>query len=248
MIGLGTLINTAAVIAGGLAGMMAKKGLKERYQKILMNACGLSVLFIGAAGTFSAMLKVLMPDGTITTRGSMLLVASLVLGGLAGEAIDIERRMDSLGALLKRLFHSEHDNLFIEGFVNTSLVICVGAMAIVGSIQDGLTGNYSTLTVKAVLDFIIVMVFAASHGPGTICAAIPIFLYQGAITVAAHFAGNFVSETMITNVSYIGSALIFCVGINLAFGKRFKVGNLLPSLLVPIAYDLILKATGLFPS
>lgn len=235
MFGIGTILNTLAVVVGSAFGLAMKKGMKQQLQDILMSACGLAVMFIGASGTFAGMLTV--QDGAIATQGSMLLIASLVLGGLAGQLVDIEKRMDTLGEKLKKLFHAEGDSRFVDGFVSASLTICVGAMAIVGSIQDGLNGDYSTLAVKAVLDLIIMVVFAASYGPGAMCSAIAIFVYQGAITVAAHFIGNFVSDALVADLSYIGSALIFCVGVNLAFGKKFKVGNLLPALIVPVIWS-----------
>ena len=139
---------------------------------------------------------------------------------------------------LKRLLHAEKDNKFVDGFVNTSLIICVGAMAIVGSIQDGLTGDYSMLTAKAVLDLVIVVIMTSTYGLGAICSAIPIFVYQGGITLLGHFAGNVISDELIGYLSYIGSALIFCVGINITFGKKIRVGNLLPALLIPVFYVL----------
>lgn len=237
MFGIGTIINTLAVVAGGLVGMRFKSGLKPRFQDILISACGIGTIFIGASGALSEMLTI--NNGKLATQGSMLLILSLVIGGLIGEGLRIEDHMDSLGEKLKKMFHAEKDNRFVEGFVSTALVICVGAMAIVGSIQDGLTGDYNTLAVKALLDFIIVIVFAASYGPGVVCSAIPLFIYQGGITLVAHFVGAFVPQVLINNLSFVGSVLIFCVGANLIFGKKFKVGNLLPALLVPIGYYII---------
>ncbi len=234
MFGLGTIINTVAVILGGVLGMLFNKGIKERLQQTLMTACGIAVVFIGITGVLQGMLTV--NDGKVETQGTMLLIFSLVLGGLAGEAINIEKRMDTLGEKLKKLLKAENDNKFVDGFVNTSLIICVGAMAIVGSIQDGLTGDYTMLTAKAILDFVIVVVLASTYGVGAMCSALPILIYQGAITVVAHFAGNFISDELIGYLSYIGSALIFCVGINSIFGKKIRVGNLLPALLVPAFY------------
>ncbi|MGN0307826.1 MAG: DUF554 domain-containing protein [Lachnospiraceae bacterium] len=238
MIGLGTLMNTAAVIAGGLLGLCFKKGLKKRLQDILMQACAIATIFIGAAGTLSHML--IVEDGNISTGGSMLLIFSLVLGGLLGEAVDIEQKMDILGEKLKRMVKAEKDNSFVDGFVNVSLIICVGAMAIVGSIQDGMTGDYSMLAAKAVLDMVIVMIFSATYGKGAVFSAVPILVYQGGITVLAAFAGSFLSEAVIADLSFIGSALIFCVGINIGFGKKIPVGNLLPSLLIPLIYRGVL--------
>lgn len=238
MIGVGTLINTAAVIVGGLIGLLLKNGLKEDLQKSLQKACGIATIFIGASGTLGKMFVI--RDGGIETKGSMLLIFSLVIGIAIGELLRLESRMDNLGEKIKRLVHRENDNRFVDSFVNVSLIICVGAMAIVGSIQDGMSGDYSMLAAKSVLDFVIVMVFASSGGVGSVFAAIPLFLYQGAITLAAAVGGSFISETIINDLSFVGSALIFCVGLNLAVGKKIPVGNLLPALMVPVAYRLIL--------
>lgn len=238
MIGVGTLINTAAVIVGGLIGLLLKNGLKEDLQKSLQKACGIATIFIGASGTLGRMFVI--RDGGIETKGSMLLIFSLVIGIAIGELLRLESRMDNLGEKIKRLVHRENDNRFVDSFVNVSLIICVGAMAIVGSIQDGMSGDYSMLAAKSILDFVIVMVFASSGGVGSVFAAVPLFLYQGAITLAAAVGGSFISETIINDLSFVGSALIFCVGLNLAVGKKIPVGNLLPALVVPVAYRLIL--------
>lgn len=237
MIGLGTIINTAGVIAGGLIGLGLKNGIKKNMQDIMMQACGVATIFIGGAGALSKML--VFQDGKLETQGTMLLIFSLVLGSLLGEWINIEQKMDLLGERIKKAVKAENDNLFVEGFVNVSLIICVGAMAIVGSVQDGISGDYSMLVAKAILDLIIVVVFAATYGIGAIFSAVPIFVYQGAITLAAAFLGSFVSEAMINDLSFIGSALIFCVGVNIGFGKKFRVGNMLPALIVPVLYEIL---------
>ncbi len=237
MIGLGTIINTAGVIAGGLIGLGLKNGIKKNMQDIMMQACGVATIFIGGAGALSKML--VFQDGKLETQGTMLLIFSLVLGSLLGEWINIEQKMDLLGERIKKAVKAENDNLFVEGFVNVSLIICVGAMAIVGSVQDGISGDYSMLVAKAILDLIIVVVFAATYGIGAVFSAVPIFVYQGAITLAAAFLGSFVSEAMINDLSFIGSALIFCVGVNIGFGKKFRVGNMLPALIVPVLYEIL---------
>lgn len=237
MFGLGTLINTGAVVAGGLLGVTLKKGVPESCRDILMQACGVSTIFIGIGGVLSKMLVI--ENGSVGTQGTMLLIFSLVIGGLIGALLEIEKKLENVGEWLKRKLHNENDNQFVEGFVTATLVICIGAMAIVGSIEDGLTGNYSTLTAKAVLDFVIVAIFASTLGKGTIFSAIPIFLYQGGITCIAAAFGNIVSPELINSMSYVGSALIFCVGVNVAFGKKFAVGNMLPAVLVPVVYSVI---------
>lgn len=237
MFGLGTLINTGAVVAGGLLGVTLKKGIPESCKDILMQGCGVATIFIGIGGVLSKMLVV--ENGSVGTQGTMLLIFSLVLGGLIGALLHIEDRLENMGEFLKRKLHNENDNQFVEGFVTATLVICIGAMAIVGSIEDGLTGNYSTLTAKAVLDFVIIAIFASTLGKGVIFSAAPLFFYQGAITCVAAAFGNIVSTSLINSMSYVGSALIFCVGVNVAFGKKFAVGNMLPAVLIPVFYSVI---------
>lgn len=243
MPGLGTLINTLAVIAGGVLGLFLKKGLQSRVQDILMKASGIAVIFIGVSGGLSYMLTV--EGSSIQTRGALLLIFSLTLGSLAGELLDIEGKIQRFGEWLRALFRAKGDSSFVEGFVNTSLIICIGAMAIVGAIEDGVNRDVSMLTAKAILDFVIVLVNASIYGKGAVCSAIPIFLYQGSITAAAVLVGSFASEALISQISFVGSTLIFCVGVNLTFGKIIKVGNMLLSLFFPI---LLLLFNQLFSS
>ncbi len=238
MIGLGTIINFSAVILGGIIGILFKKGINEQIQKTLMQACGVAVIFIGISGTLEHML--IISDNSIQVQGTMLLIFSLVIGTIIGELLKIEQKMDNLGTKIKKIAKRENDSLFVDGFVNVSLIICVGAMAIVGSIQDGINGDYSMLVAKSILDCIIVMVFASTYGIGAAFAAIPILLYQGAITLIAAFAGSFVSDQLLADLSFIGSALIFCVGVNVAFGKKFKVASMLPAILIPVFRLIIL--------
>ncbi len=232
MFGLGTIINTLAVIAGGTLGLFLKKGLRENVQDILMKGSGIAIVFIGISGTLSYMLTI--ENGTISTRGTMLLIFSLTLGSLIGELLNVEGKIEHFGLWLRDFFHSRNGSSFVDGFVNTSLIICIGAMAIVGSIEDGIHHDISMLTAKAILDFVIVLVNASIYGGGTLCSAIPIFLYQGSITAIAAMAGSFASEVLISQLSFVGSALIFCIGINTTFGKLLKVGNMLPALFFPI--------------
>lgn len=231
MIGLGTIINTVAVIAGGLIGICLKRGMKQKMQDTLMQACGVSVIFLGISGTLSKMNAIENSD--------MVLILSLVIGSLIGEWLDIEEKMDLVGEKIKMAVKAQNDNKFVEGFVNVSLIICVGAMAIVGSIQDGISGDYSMLAAKAILDFVIVMIFASTYGIGAIFSAVLIFLYQGGITLAAAAFGSFASTVVIDHLSFVGSALIFCVGINVGFGKRINVGNMLPALIIAALWAVL---------
>lgn len=240
MRGLGTLANVLAVLLGSGIGMVIQGGIKDNIQKVLIQACGLAVLFIGIGGSLSEML--LITDRGLKTQGTLLLVLSLVLGGLIGAWLDIEGKMERVGETLRRMIGKEGDNRFVDGFVTSTLVICVGAMAVVGSIQDGLTGDASMLYAKALLDFVIVMVFASTLGVGVLFSAIPMGLYQGGITILAVVIAPFLGDVLISQLSLVGNVLIFGVGVNLCFEKRFQVGNLLPALLIPIGYQIL---TGL---
>lgn len=235
MIGLGTIINAAAVIAGGFVGMVIKKGLKQRFQDTILQALGLAVIFLGISGTLEELFVV--DKSRITSVGTMLMVGSLVLGAIVGEWINIEGHIENFGAFLKRKVKSEHDHGFIEGFVVTSLTICVGAMAIVGALQDGLTGDYSMLATKAILDGAIVIIFAATFGIGAIFSVVPLVILQGSVTLLARVIQPFMTEEMISNLSLVGSMLIFCVGANLLLKAKIKVANMLPALLFVVLYS-----------
>ena len=234
MIGLGTLVNVAAVIIGSFAGMVVKGGLKQRFQDILMQALGLATMFIGASGALKGIFVV--EGSNLSTNNTMMLIISLVGGAILGELLSIEDRLDHLGVWLKQKVKLKEDNRFVEGFVTSSLVICVGAMAIVGSLEDGLHGDASMLYAKAVLDFIIVLIFASTLGIGVLFSAIPLGIYQGSITLFASAIEPLLSDARIANLSFVGSVLIFGVGVNIAFGKKFKVGNMLPAVLIPFFF------------
>ena len=236
MIGLGTIINTVAVVAGGLLGLLLKNGIAKRFEKILMQALGLATIFIGIGGVLKYMLVV--ENGSIDTRGTMLLIFSLVIGCVLGQLLDIESKMETLGSKLKAAVRIKNDNRFVEGFVTASLIVCVGAMAIVGAMQDGLSGDSSMLIAKALLDFALVAILASTYGVGPLFSAIPIFVYQGAITVIAALFGAVIHDTLIEKLSCVGSALIFCVGVNLVREKTFRVANMLPALLIPVFWGL----------
>ena len=236
MIGLGTIVNTAAVIVGGMLGLLLKNGIAKRFEKILMQVLGLATMFIGISGTLKYMLVV--ENGSISTQGTLLLIFSLVIGCLLGEWINIEAKMETVGVKLKALAKVKNDSRFVDGFVTASLIICVGAMAIVGAMQDGLTGDSSMLIAKSLLDFVIVAVLAAAYGTGVVFSAIAIFVYQGIITVIAALFGAVISDVLIAELSFVGNTLIFCVGVNLVREKTFRVANMLPALLIPIVAEV----------
>lgn len=178
------------------------------------------------------MLKV---DGAEITSGkSMLIVLCLALGTMIGELIGIENGFESFGEWLKKKTGNSGDVSFVNAFVTASLTVSIGAMAIVGAIQDGLLGDYSTLAVKSVLDFIIIAVMTSSLGKGAIFSAIPVFVFEGAITLLARLVSPIMTPTAVAYLSLIGSVLIFCIGINLVWGKKLKVANMLPAVLLAI--------------
>lgn len=233
MTGLGTILNTFAIAFGGVCGALFGRRLTRRMQETLNMACGVSVLFIGLAGAMKYMLK--LGDTTLTNGGTMLLTLSLPIGGLIGELLDLESLFDRFGEWLKAKTGNANDAGFVNGFVTASLTVCIGAMAIVGSVQDGLTGDYSTLAAKSVLDFVVIMVMTCSLGKGCGFSAIPVFIMQGAMTLAASLLKPFLTAAVLDNLSLVGSALVFCVGINLVWGKKVRVANLLPAIVLAVA-------------
>lgn len=227
------MINAAAIVAGGILGTLFGKLLKERHQDSLSKACGICVLFIGIAGALEGMLTV--HDGNISSGGSLLIIACLAIGGLLGELLNIEEQFERFGRWLKEKTGNSKDRLFVDGFVTASLTVCIGAMAVVGAIQDGLMGDISILVTKAVLDLIIVMVMTCSLGKGCAFSAIPVAVFQGSITALSYFIKPLMTDSALANLSMIGSILIFCVGVNLVWGKKIRVANLLPAIVIAVA-------------
>ena len=237
MYGFGTILNTGAIVAGGLGGALFGRFLKENVQDTLNKCCGVSTLMIGIAGALEKMLTV--EDGVISSGGSMLLVLCLTVGALIGELLNLEGVFEGFGQWLKEKTGNAKDKGFVNAFVTASLTVCIGAMAIVGSIQDGLTGDYSVLATKAVLDFIIIMVMSCSLGRGAAFSAIPVAILQGSITALAGLVRPVMTEAALNNLSLVGSVLIFCVGVNLIWGKKIKVANLLPAVVIAVVAAFI---------
>jgi len=238
MIGLGTIVNVAAIVVGGCLGTFLRGGLKEHYQTALTRSLGLATMFIGIAGALPGMLEVV--DGQFVGKDTLGMILALALGTLIGEFLDFDGLLERLGRWLKERAARSDDARFVEGFVTASLVVCVGAMAIVGSIQDGLTGNPATLYTKSILDFTIVMVFASTYGRGAIFSALPVGVLQGSVTLLAGLVAPLFTPVIIANLSFLGSILIFCVGVNLVFDNRFRVANMLPALVIGGIYTAVL--------
>ena len=231
MPGMGTLINAIGILAGGMLGMWFGKRFSSRMQETLNRACGISVLFIGMAGALEEMMK---NDGR-----SMFIFICIVLGGLIGELIDIEGWFERFGKWLKIKSGNAKDPMFVEGFVTASLTVCIGAMAVVGAIEDGIHGDFSILATKAVLDLVLVMIMSGYMGIGCVFSALPVAVFEGLMTIFAMLMKSVMITSALSDLSLIGSILIFCVGVNLVWDKRVRVANLLPSLILAVIFAFV---------
>ncbi len=239
MKGLGTIINVAAIIAGGLIGIFFKRFIKERYQETIIKASGISVIFLGAAGSLSKMLIVDPATGALGTQKSLMMILSLVLGALIGEIINIEGGFERLGEWLKMKSGSAGDTLFLDAFLTASFTVCIGAMAVIGAIQDGLYGDYSILVAKAILDLDIIVIMTAAMGKGCIFSAVPVGILQGGVTLLSGLIAPVMTAAASDNLSLVGNILIFCVGVNLIRPKTVRVANLLPAIVLAVAFAFV---------
>lgn len=237
--GLGTLINAAAIIVAGIAGVAGKKFIKERYQETMLKATGFAVMFLGAAGSLAKILVIEDGGKSISTTGTINIVISLALGALIGEIIDIDGLFNRFGAWLRHKTGNDGDNKFIDGFVSASLIVGIGAMGIMGAISDGIYGDYSILAAKATIDFVIILVMAASMGKGCAFSSLTVIATQGSITALAAAFGGLLTDPMLDNIAMTGNILIFCIGANLVKENTIKVANLLPALIITVLIALI---------
>lgn len=221
----GVLVNAAAVLVGGLLGLLLRGGISVRFRNIVSQGLALCVTLIGIMNA-------------IQTKDMMCVIVSIVLGAVLGEALKIEQHLDHLGEIAQKKFASGGDNRFSEGFVTATLLYCVGAMAVVGSMQAGLTGDASTLLAKSALDGVSSVIFASAMGPGVILSLVPLTIYQGGIALAARIVGPVLSGAVINEMSAVGGLLIVALGLNMleAAKTRVRVANLLPAIFLPIAY------------
>ncbi|WP_326907468.1 DUF554 domain-containing protein [Sedimentibacter sp. MB31-C6] len=224
---LGTIVNSLAIIIGGLVGFFFKNIIPEKLSDSLLKASGLAVVAIG--------IKLSLSGENLT-----LLIISILIGTFIGELLDIEARLDNLGAAVQDKLKNKESNI-TAGFVSCTLVYCVGSMAIVGSIQSGLTGNNEILFSKALLDGIISISMAVSMGIGVVFSSISVFIYQGTITILAQFLQSILNDAVINEMTSVGGVLIMAIGLNFLEIKRIKVGNMLPAVFLPILYFLIFQ-------
>ena len=234
MIGLGTIINVAAILGGGLIGALFGRFLKESLQSALVKSTGICVMFIGVSGALEKIMSV--SEGKLTSGGTLMMIGSMALGTLIGELIDIDGLIEKFGAWLKEKSGNAKDKMFVESFVTASITVCVGAMTVVGSINDGLFGDYSILLIKSLLDFIIIIVMSSSMGKGCVFSAIPVAILQGGFTLGAKLIEPYMTEPALHNLSLVGSILIFCVGLNLLRKNSVKVANMLPAILIAVIW------------
>ena len=239
MKGLGTLINVGTVLAGGILGLLFGKKIKDRMKETVTCVVGVAVMMMATGGVIEKMMTV--NGNAITSSGTLMMICSLAIGTFIGEIVNIDRWIGIFGEWLKKKSKSQGDSQFVESFVMASCTFCIGAMTIVGAIEDGISGNYSILLAKSVLDGIMCCIMASTTGKGCVFSIIPIALIQGGITVIAMFAGSFMSEAALYNLSYVGNVLIFCVGLNLTFDKKIRVANMLPAIIAAAIWGAVAK-------
>ena len=238
---MGTLINAALILLGGVIGLVFKKAVSKEMEYSVHKATGVAVLVIGICGILSSMLTV--TEGKLSSSGELILVVSLTLGTFLGELLKLEERLNRGCKWIESKCKMSN---FSAGFITSTMIYCVGAMAIVGSINDGLLGDSSTLITKGILDGVTSVVLAASLGYGVLFSAIPILLYQGGMTLLAGLLDQVLVGELLSNICMVGYALVMCIGINFLYNgdKKIKTVNMLPSLLVPVAYAIIKNLIG----
>ncbi|MBQ3530121.1 MAG: DUF554 domain-containing protein [Oscillospiraceae bacterium] len=239
---MGTLINAALILLGGAIGLIFKKAVSKQMEYSIHKATGVAVLIIGICGVLSAMLKT-KADGSVSSSGELILVVSLALGTFIGELLKLDERLNKGCKWIESKFKMSN---FSAGFITATMIYCIGAMAIVGAINDGLLGDSSTLITKGIIDGITSVVLAASLGYGVLFSAIPILIYQGGMTLLAGLLENVLAGELLSNICMVGYALVMCIGINFLYNsdKQIKTVNMLPSLLIPVGYAIIKKYIG----
>lgn len=231
----GTLVNAGAIVAGGLIGMLLKKGMKPNYEESIHKTLGVAVLILGLNGVIGAMFRV-KEGGRIASSGELLLIVSLVVGTFLGELLRIDDWLNRFGSRVEQKIGSAG---FGAAFINGTLIYCVGAMAIVGALNDGLRGDASVLYVKSLLDGISSVILGATLGLGVCFSAVPVLLYQGGITLLAGTVAPYLQGALLDELCMVGFALVACIGLNfLSASIKIKTANMLPALLVPVVWQL----------
>jgi len=224
---LGVIVNVVAILMGGFIGLLLKKGLPENIKHIVMQAIGLSTIVIGISSA-------------ILTQNVLLFVLSLVIGGVIGTLLKIDYRLEQFGINVEERFKHKQGG-FAKGFVTATLIYCVGAMAIVGSIEAGVDGDNTTLFIKSILDGVTAIIFTASLGYGVLFSSIPVLLYQGTMVLLGIQVQQFLTEDIIVEMSAVGGILIFAIGLNLLGIKKLNLGDLLPAIFIPAVYMIVMN-------
>lgn len=228
---LGTIVNSLAIIGGCLVGLIVKGRLTEKVSTTIMNGLALCVLYIGISGALKG-------------QDTLQIIICIAIGALVGEIIDFDKRLNDLGNIIEEKINNNKKNnssekiSISEGFVTSSLLFCVGAMAVVGSLESGLRGDHSTLFAKSILDGVSSIIFSSSLGIGVMLSSVAILIYQGSITLLAGGLSTVLTETVISNMSAVGSLLIVGLGFNMLGVSKIKVANLLPAIFIPIIFGL----------
>lgn len=239
MPGIGTIINAVLVVIGSLGGLLLKKAIPERLKNGMVQALALATMTIGITGIINASSTV-AEGGKLSGNYTILMVLSMAIGTLIGELIDIERRLDNMGQFFQKKFDSGNTNsTFAQGFVTASLVFCVGSMAILGSLNDGILHDPTILITKSLLDMIMSVVFASTLGIGVMFSTITIIVYQGLITLCASFLSPLLTQTVIEQMSFVGSILIMGIGFNFLYRPKLKLANMLPAMFIPLVWYII---------
>lgn len=227
---LGCTVNALLIAIASIFGCLIKNGIKDKYIQIITNAVGLSVLFVGVSSALGGLLD--------KNANPILFIVSLVVGSILGQIIDIEARLENLGKSLEKRFNKSNSNIS-QGFVTATLLFCIGTMAIIGSIESGISNNHSTLFAKSILDGVTSVILASTLGIGVIFSAVSVFIYEGLITLCASFLQAYITADIIREISIVGGILIFSLGLNMLGIKKIKVGNMLPAIIIPPIYYLL---------
>lgn len=228
----GTIVNALAIIAGSLIGLLFRGGIPKKYRITVMHAMGLAVILVGV-------------QAALKTDALLVVIISLGIGALIGEFLRIEDRLEQMGDWLEERF-SRHGDGISKGFVTTSLLFCVGAMAIVGALESGLSGNHQTLFAKSIIDGITAVVFASTMGIGVVFSALSVFVYQGAITLSGAYLKQFLVPEVVAQMSSVGGLLIVAIGLGLLDIRKLKIGNMLPAIFIPLLYVVFKQLVASF--
>ena len=223
---IAVIVNTIAVVVGGFVGLLFSRAINERTKESIFSVLGLSTLLIGI-------------KGALDYENIMVVIVSLVLGTMIGEGIDIQAKLENFSKFLEKKFSKDQNGKFAKGFITATLLYCVGAMAIMGSLQSGLEGNHEILYAKSILDFFAAIIFASTLGIGVVFGGLSVFLYQGAIVLAATWIRVLLSDAAVLDMNGIGSLLIIAIGLDLLEIRKLKIANMLPALLFPLIYYMI---------